>query len=158
MRRGMATRSLERRRLSPRQAASLGFSIIELMTVVVVMGGLSTLVVARTEYTVKQAKFARAIGDIRAIAQDVQGYTAATQGQALPPSLAHVDRDGLRDPWGRPYQYVNFSSGGTPRTDVFGVELNSEYDIYSLGPDGGPSIDDVILANDGGFIGRAARF
>lgn len=146
------------RRLSRRQAASLGFSVIELMTVVVVMGGLSSFVVARTEYTVQQAKIAKAIGDIRAIAQDIQGYAGSAPGQALPPSLADVDRDGLRDPWGRPYQYVNFSVGGTPRTDIFGVELNSEYDVYSLGPDGAVSIDDVILANDGGFIGRASKF
>ena len=136
------------------------------MIVVVVMGVLSTLAVARTKYTIEQARVTRAIGDVRAIAIDIQGFQAASPGQALPASLGDVDRAGLTDPWGRPYVYVNFKLGGSPRTDVFGVDLNAEYDVYSLGPDGGSAIsitagvsqDDIVLAGDGGFIGRAARY
>jgi general secretion pathway protein G len=160
------TGSFRGRRLTARQAASLGFTVIELMTVVVVMGGLAALAVVRSKYTIEQARVAKAIGDIKAIATDVLGYQAAASGASLPLSLADVDRAGLLDPWGRPYVYVNFSLGGSPRTDVFGVNLNSAYDIYSLGPDGasspsltaGASQDDVVMGNDGGFIGRATRF
>ena len=152
--------------LGARKAASLGFTIIELMAVVVVMGGLSALAVVRSQYTIEQARVAKAIGDIRALATDVLGYQAASSGANYPLSLADVDRAGLLDPWGRPYVYVLFSSGGSPRTDVFGVDLNSAYDIYSLGPDGASSpplsaaasLDDVVMGNDGGFIGRATRF
>jgi general secretion pathway protein G len=136
------------------------------MTVVIVMGSLSSLAVARTQYTVEQARIAKAIGDIRAVTNDINGYAAASAGNALPPSLVDIDRAGLLDPWGRPYVYVLFSTGGTPRTDVFGVDLNSEFDVYSMGPDGasaisitaGASQDDVLLAGDGGFIGRASRY
>ncbi|MGE3618479.1 MAG: prepilin-type N-terminal cleavage/methylation domain-containing protein [Gemmatimonadales bacterium] len=154
---------------SPRPVPSLGsggFTLIELLTVVVVLALLATVGIARTSYTLDQARVARAIGDIRALASDVQGFQAASAGQALPASLAVVDRAGMADPWGNPYVYVNFKLGGTPRTDVFGVDLNSEYDIYSIGKDGasaisitaGPSQDDVVLGNDGGYIGRASRY
>jgi len=154
------------RRLSARQAAALGFTIIELMAVTTIMGTLSVMAMARTSYTVTQARIAKATGDIRALAADIQGYQTASAGHALPPGLVDIDRAGILDPWGRPYVYVLFSAGGTPRTDVFGVDLNSEYDVYSMGPDGlsttsitaGSSQDDVLLGNDGGFIGRATRF
>lgn len=143
-----------------------GFTLIELLVVITVLGALASFAVARTQYTVEQAKIARAIGDIRAIAIDAQGYQAASVNNSPPPSLAAIDRAGLVDPWGRPYVYVLLTSGGTPRTDVFGVDLNTMYDIYSVGKDGatttsitaGPSLDDVLLGNDGGFIGRATRF
>ena len=149
---------------SPRLARSRGFTIIELMTVVTVLGGLAAMAVARTQYTVEQAKIARAIGDIRALQSDIVGYQAA--GQVLPATLTDVDRAGLLDPWGRPYVYENLTTGGAPRTDVFGVPLNTEFDVYSLGPDGasgasltaGPSQDDVVRGSDGSFIGRASRY
>jgi general secretion pathway protein G len=141
-----------------------GFTVIELLTVLVVMGALAAMAVARTNATVEQARNARAIGDIRAIQAEVQGYFVA--GNALPASLNDIDRAGLLDPWGRPYVYVNFTLGGPPRTDVFGIDLNTEFDVYSLGPDGatatsitaGVSQDDVVRGNDGGFIGRASRY
>lgn len=152
------------RRLSARQAASLGFTLIELMTVTVVLGTLAGMAMVRTSYTVEQARIAKATGDIRALAQDILGYQ--TSGQNLPAGLADIDRDGMVDPWGRKYVYVLFSTGGIPRTDVFGVDLNTDFDVYSVGPDGasttsivaGPSQDDVLFGNDGGFIGRATRF
>lgn len=152
--------------LSKRQARSRGFTVIELMTVVVVMGTLVTMGYARSKYTIEQGKLAKAIGDIRAIEADIAGYQVASPSQALPATLADIDRAGLMDPWGRPYVYVNFTTGGTPRTDVFGVNLNTAYDVYSLGPDGASSIsltsgtsqDDVVLGMDGSFIGRASRY
>src|SRR5262245_21840323 len=109
--------------LAPRAASrrrhSLGFTVIELVTVVTVMGTLSLMAIARTKYTIEQARVAKAIGDIRAISADILGYQASASGQALPNSLTDVDRAGYLDPWGNPYVYVNFKLGGSPRTDVF---------------------------------------
>jgi general secretion pathway protein G len=134
------------------------------MTVVTVMGALSVMAVARTKYTIEQARVAKATGDIRAISNDVMAYQAG--GQTLPNSLTDIDRAGLLDPWGNPYVYVNLKTGGTPRTDIFGVPLNTEFDVYSLGPDGASALslssgagqDDVVRAADGGFIGRGSRY
>ena len=153
-------------RATGRRRHALGFTVIELLTVVTVMGTLSIMAVGRGKYTIEQAKVAKAIGDIRAISADILGYQASATGQVLPNSLVDVDRAGVLDPWGNPYVYVNLKLGGTPRTDVFGVPLNTEFDVYSLGPDGasstslssGASQDDVVRGADGGFIGRGSRY
>jgi general secretion pathway protein G len=52
------------------------------------------------------------------------------------------------------------------RRDQFLFPLNTDYDLFSLGPDGRSasslsnplSLDDVIRANDGGFFGTAASY
>lgn len=62
-----------------------GFTLIELLTVTVVLGALASFAVVRTQYTVDQAKIARAIGDIRALAIDAQGYVAASSNNSPPP-------------------------------------------------------------------------
>lgn len=147
-----------------RRLGRAGFTLIELLAVMVVSGILATVAVTRVRSTIDQAKTARAIGDIRALSSDIQGYL--TSAQALPPSLADVDRGGMLDPWGRPYVYVAFAFGGSPRTDAFGIDLNSDFDVYSAGPDGvsalslgaAAGLDDVLRGNDGGFIGRGSRY
>jgi general secretion pathway protein G len=88
-----------------------------------------------------------------------------------PLSLAEINMDSLRDPWGNPYRYLNFSSGapgisGQIRKDYNLHPINSEFDLYSIGPDGRSrpaltareSRDDIVWARDGGFIGVATDF
>ncbi|MGE0555129.1 MAG: type II secretion system protein [Gemmatimonadales bacterium] len=141
-----------------------GFTLIELLTVLTMMGGLAALATGRTRMAIEQAKFAKAIGDIRSISADIVAYQGA--GNTLPAGLSDVDRAGMLDPWGRPYRYVDLTSGGTPRTDVFGIALNTEFDVYSDGPDGASatslasaaSQDDIVRANDGGYIGKGSRY
>jgi general secretion pathway protein G len=55
---------------------------------------------------------------------------------------------------------------GPMRKDKNLVPINSQYDLYSKGPDGESlapltakkSQDDIVLANDGGFVGRASDY
>ena len=78
-------------------------------------------------------------------------------------------------PGGIPTCMPNFATGpgkggkggvGGARKDKFLVPLNSLYDLYSLGKDGESvpplaakaSWDDIIMANDGGFVGLAKDF
>ena len=142
-----------------------GFTIVELLAVVAIISALTTLAIPKIKDSFERAKVARAIGDIRAIQTDLDGQ------DSLPADLASVGRGGLVDPWGNPYQYLVFPSKahGHPqgaRKDRFLVPINSEYDLYSMGADGNStaaltaksSRDDVIRANDGGFIGLASRF
>lgn len=88
---------------------------------------------------------------------------------AVPLSLADINANNMVDPWGTPYQYLNFSTvsgNGQKRKDHNLVPINSEFDLYSKGADKqsvGPltaakSLDDVILANDGGYIGLASEY
>jgi general secretion pathway protein G len=108
-----------------------------------------------------KAKIARAIGDIRALQAEVTC-------DPLPADLAAIGRAGMLDPWGNPYVYNPhiYGNGEQPRKDRFLVPLNTEYDLYSVGKDGlslspltaAVSKDDIIRADDGGYIGLASKY
>ena len=157
-------RSVSRRRA--RGVGRRGMTMVEMLFVMALIGIIMTIVTPRLNGLIDEARDASAVGDISAIRDDIMGYLA--QHDSLPASLSDVGRSGTRDPWNQPYVYVNFN-GDPPedaRVDQFGVTLNSEFDLYSLGKDGAtsPSImtqssqDDVVLANDGGFIGSATGY
>jgi general secretion pathway protein G len=145
-----------------------GFTLIELMTVVAVTGILATLAIANYASAMRQAKIVRAIGDIKAIQTDLQAIEA--NGDTLPATLDLIGRGTIRDPWGNPYQYNPFPPDRRvppgARRDRFLVPINSTFDLYSMGEDGqtvpplnaARSQDDIIRANDGGFIGVASRY
>ncbi len=143
----------------PRRSGQSGYTIIELLAVMAIIGFLSGFAYPKLHQVLDQAKVARAIGDIRAIQADLM--SVETQGQPLPATLAGIGRAGMLDPWGNPYQY----NAPAARTDRFGVISNSTFDVYSMGIDGasalpftsGPGLDDVTRANDG-FIGLASHF
>lgn len=144
---------------------TLGFTIIELLSVVAIIGVLSAIVIPHNQEAIDKARVARAIGDLRVIANDINS------ADSLPANLAVIHRDKLLDPWGNPYVYLLFpaSAKGVPpgaRTDRFVVAINSRYDLYSMGPDGvssqpltaTQSKDDVVMGNDGGFYGLATKY
>jgi general secretion pathway protein G len=142
------------------------FTLIELIAVMALIGLLSALAVPRYRDIIDKARVAKAIGDIKAIQTDLLSQ------DSLPPSLAAINRGTMLDPWGRPYVYFKFpgGKGSAPppgaRRDKFLVPVNSEFDLYSLGKDGvtaiaftaAPAHDDVVRANDGGYIGLAKSF
>lgn len=131
-----------------------------------IIGLLLGLAYPKLQLAVDQAKVARAIGDLRAMAVEINAKDAP------PATLAGIGRDGRLDPWGRPYVYFKFppAKGKAPpkgaRKDRFLVPINSEWDLYSLGKDGGSvaaltakaSQDDIIVANDGSFVGLAKKY
>jgi general secretion pathway protein G len=108
----------------------------------------------------------KAIGDITVIGQACQEYFLTNS--SYPTSLAQVGWGGFEDPWGRPYSYlrVQGASVGQLRKDRFLVPINSDFDLYSVGPDGqslpplnaARSRDDIVRANDGGFVGIAQEY
>jgi len=145
-----------------------GFTLIEMMIVVAIVATLAALAIPPLHKAIEEARVARAIGDLRALQADIVGYEAG--GGTLPASLAAVGRGGMDDPWGNPYQYLRIegsqSGNGMLRKDRFLVPLNSDFDLYSMGPDGRSrppltaraSQDDIVRANDGAFIGLASRY
>lgn len=121
-----------------------GFTLIEIMVVVVIMGVLAAMLVPRLMGRTDDARILAAKQDIATLMQalklyrlDNQRYPTTEQGlQALITrptngpqpanwkSGGYVDRLN-KDPWGNPYQYL---SPGT----------RSEVDIFSLGADSKP--------------------
>lgn len=119
--------------------------------------------------SINNARVARAVGDIHTIEGDLLGYQVANGKLPLTNQLVDVGRGDVVDPWGSPYEYINYADPGTKsliRTDHFLKPMNGEYDLYSIGPDKKtkPSIthkdsyDDVIRADDGAFVGLAANY
>jgi general secretion pathway protein G len=121
-----------------------GFTLIEIMVVIVILGVLAALVVPRVLSRPDEARAVAAKSDIAAIMQalklyklDNQRYPTTEQGLAaltakpeappLPPNWkpgGYLEKVPT-DPWGRPYQYLN-------------PGLKGEVDVMSYGADGQP--------------------
>lgn len=143
-----------------------GFTLVELIIAIAIMGTLAALTSVIYSSYRERAKVNQAISDIKVIQDEITLYESVND--KLPDDLSVIDKHTLLDPWGNPYVYSNFSlvSKGKWRKDKFLVPINSTYDLCSLGPDGQTqapltakaSYDDIIRANDGSFIGRAANY
>lgn len=125
-----------------RKKADAGFSLIELMVVVVILSILAVVIVPRVMDRPDQARIARAKSDLAALSSAVNlyrldnfNYPTTEQGlQALvtrptsPPipqnwaPNGYIDRIPT-DPWGRAYQYL--SPG-----------VHGPFDIFSFGANG----------------------
>ena len=122
-----------------------GFSLLELMVVVVILSVLALVIVPRVIDRPDQARVARAQSDLAAISSAVQlyrldnfryptteqGLAALVTKPALDPAPAnwtqYMDRLPV-DPWGQPYQYL-----------VPGV--HGDFDIFTYGADAAPGGD-----------------
>jgi len=160
-----------RREISPYAATvriERGFTVIELLITVAIIGTLSTILIPTLTDQLEADKNKQAMADIALMDALIGNYIV--DFFQPPADLAQVGLGDKRDPWGRPYGYLdvfNDTSGPPhPRKDHFLHPLNSDYDLYSMGPDGrsqppltaGQSRDDVIRANNGGYIGIAAEY
>ena len=150
------------RTMSGRRRRSAGFTLLELVLVVSIIAVLAAIALPQVSKHREKAIFAKAIADIAMIGSELQSY------DPLPETLADIGRDTYLDPWGNPYQYVPIRGTGNAgyRKDRFLVPLNSDFDLYSMGPDGRSvapltapqSLDDIVRANNGGFVGLATDY
>lgn len=140
-------------------AGESGFTLIELLMVTAVIAVLVSMAVPSYNQLQDKAKVARCKQEVRSIETEINAYFV--DRNAYPASLADIHRDDTRDPWGHLYRY---SYPGV-RTAV--ITLNPmTYDLYSLGEDGQTdddllepiSLDDIVRAADGGFVGLGSEF
>lgn len=132
-----------RRGRTPRARAEQGFTLVELMVVIVIIGLLATVVMINVLPSQDKAMATKARADIATLEQAMEmyrldnlSYPAGGEGlNALvsPPAGAQAGRyrpggyikNLPKDPWGRPYQLAVPGRRGA-------------FDIYSLGADGAP--------------------
>lgn len=144
-----------------------GFTLIEVMIAMVIIGALSSIAIPAYNAYRDRAKVGKAIAEINILEGEILAFWVGND--ALPNDLADINRGGFLDPWGRPYQYqevVSPEGKKKARSDHFDHPINSDYDLYSSGADGksigpltaNPSWDDIIRARDGKYIGLASGF
>lgn len=145
---------------------SSGFTLVELLGVVVLIGILAALGVTSSRGVLDRGRNGQAIAEILEIQLQIQGFRSAYD--SLPVSLAGIGRAGSLDPWGRAYEYgrIRDLTTGATRKDRFLVPLNSDFDLWSRGADGLSasalrsvySVDDIVRANDGHFVGLGSAY
>lgn len=143
-----------------------GFTLVELAIALAIVGVLGALSLNQYLAYIERVRVARAVVELKDITAQLDPI--AFEGGTLPSSLAAIGLGGRMDPWGRPYQYLRIkgAAGWKVRKDQFMVPLNSDYDLFSKGKDGLSqsqithrfSLDDVVRANDGAFLGLAAKY
>ncbi len=121
------------------RVAEQGFTLLEIMVVVVIIGLLAAMVVPSLMSNVDQAQTSRTKQDVRQISNVLDlyrlqnfRYPSAAEGlQALVTNPGETSAPNWQqnlkklpvDPWNRPYQYTNPGQHG-------------EFDVFSLGADG----------------------
>lgn len=137
---------------------------MELLICVTIIGLLTLIAFPSYQNSKDKSDVARASLNIKAIEFEIEKYYG--ENLTWPPSLADIGMDTLLDPWGNSYQYVPFdenTNNGQKRKDKNLVPVNSDYDLYSMGANGTtakaftsqPGRDDIVRANNGGFVGLA---
>ena len=128
-----------------------GFTLVELLIVVTILGILVAMVVPRLAGRTEQARRARAEADVKGsiplaldlFELDTGKYPTTEEGlgilRAAPPDAQARNWHGPylkqspTDPWKRPYRYA-----------YPGVKNIQDYDLYSVGPDGTEGTSDDI--------------
>lgn len=143
-----------------------GLTLIEVLIAVVIVGTLAAIALPSYASYKEKARIHQAATDIAGIAMRLSNYRA--DNQYYPPNLGTIYNPIPVDPWGMPYQYLAIDidpapNKGAQRKDKNMNPLNSDFDLYSNGPDGitakpltaAAAKDDIVRADNGRFLGVA---
>jgi general secretion pathway protein G len=145
-------------------------TLIELLLVVAIVGTLMAVGVPIYSNALNKAKVNQAISKVALMGQKIEDFVV--DNGRLPVDLSEIGETGAKDPWGNPYEYLEIFGkdkteiDGKWRKDRFLIPLNTDFDLFSMGNDGvwkapltsSDSWDDIVRANNGGFIGQAYKY
>ncbi|MFK7977945.1 MAG: hypothetical protein AB8C02_17575 [Halioglobus sp.] len=150
----------------------LGITLVETVLVLAILG--IVVGVALPAYDGHRQKMERSavLAEILEITNAIDSYFY--DNLSYPETLEDVRMEDRVDTWGNPYQYLKIAGAASPgkggvgnvRKDKNLVPINTDYDLYSMGPDGrsvGPltakhSRDDLVRANNGAYLGVAEKY
>lgn len=144
-----------------------GMTLVELTIALCIAAVLLAIAIPSYQQYRERARIDQAKSDIMAMSAIIANFYQ--DAHAYPDSLADAGLGGMRDPWGNPYGYLNLgdrNARGQARKDHSLVPINTDFDLYSMGPDGRTappltarySRDDIVRANNGAFVGVAADY
>ena len=127
-----------------------GFTLLEVMVVIVILGILASMVVPNLMGSQERANVQKAVSDINALDTSLslykmdnydfptteQGLDALVERSDVEPEPRRFPEDGYikrlpKDPWGNEYILLNPGENG-------------KMDVFSVGPDGEPGTEDDI--------------
>ena len=129
----------------------VGFTLVEMMLVVIIIATLAAMVIPRLAGRTEQAKISRSEADLASVGLaldlyelDMGSYPASLEeltSREAPSDLGtgvqwngpYLKKGLPSDPWGRPYQY-----------ECPGQHNAESYDLWSFGQDGQAGTDDDI--------------
>jgi general secretion pathway protein G len=155
-----------------------GFTLLELLTVIAILGTIAAIAVPAYSYYIDKARITKAISEVGILQKEIIIYEL--DKDALPDTLDDIGRGNFLDPYGNPYQYMSFADqgkgkggkgkggkgAGKKRKDQWDNPLNDDFDLYSMGRDGmsaqhlnnPKSHDDIIRVHEGRFIGLVSEY
>ena len=133
---------------------SQGFTLLEVMVVVVIIAIMAAAIGPKLLGNIEKASISRASTDIKSISSQLELYKAENyqypstdqglealvnkpSGDPTPKNWRQYLNETPLDPWENPYKYLSPGSHG-------------DFDIYSFGPDGIQSDDDIGNWTKGG--------
>lgn len=150
-----------------RWIGSQGYTLVEVLVVTAIMAVLSAVSIQAYSNFIRKAEASSVVSDIRFLEREIYKYRSMTG--FYPETLEKIGLNNMVDPWGKLYQYHRvcdvWGIGGL-RKDRFMNPLNTDFDLYSCGPDGksAPQLneadarDDIVRANNGEFVGIASDY
>ena len=136
---------------------------------IAIIGVIAAIAVPMYQSYVFDSQVASATSDIKLLETRIERFYS--ENRRYPDDLAEMGYGAKQDPWSQPYEYLNIQAGGPSvagrrRKDRNLVPINSDFDLYSRGPDGDtrppliapPSRDDVVRAANGAWIGLGGKY
>ncbi len=140
------------------------------MIVVAIIGVLAAIAIPAYQNYIRIAQYRVVVSNLQMIGRECQAFQVFHGRNPL--TLMEVGLGNLRDPWGNAYVYLNIADAvpspnvGQLRKNRNMVPVNTDYDLYSNGPDGASqkpftaraSQDDIVRANNGAYVGRVSDY
>lgn len=154
------------RPLPPVTVFSRGITLLEILIVLLVAALVIGTATPAYLYLIDSRKTSLAAEEITGFARRIDRFQR--RNNRYPDTLEEALDTAPVDPWGNPYRYLNLNqAGGTAGRSADDLRpLNTDYDLYSEGPDttslspigAEPSRDDIVRARNGNYIGIAADY